>query len=147
LIIGMQGGEKLSKEKIRVLLEASEGLRFAGHSREEIYAWVEATMNQHGYRKQSRDVKAKAYRRYRFASNYTRGDIEQQAIVDEAHETTIGGAPVSAAEEQAVPPAPCAFHQDQTNGGCHRRTPASSTGGAYWISSRGHGAPKATRTE
>ena len=53
----MQGGEKLSLEQIRALLEATEDLRFAGHSREEGYGWIEATLNRHGYRKQGREVK------------------------------------------------------------------------------------------
>ena len=33
----MQGGEKLSLEQIRALLEASQEVRFGGHRREEIY--------------------------------------------------------------------------------------------------------------
>ena len=53
----MQGGEKLSLEQIRALLEATEDLRFAGHARGEVYGWVERTLNQHGYRKQGREVK------------------------------------------------------------------------------------------
>ena len=57
MIISMQGGEKLSLEQIRALLEATEDLRFAGHSRGEVYGWIEATLNQHGYRKQDREVK------------------------------------------------------------------------------------------
>lgn len=53
----MQGGEKLSLDKIRELMAASEELRFTGHSREAIYQWVEATMREHGYEKQGREVK------------------------------------------------------------------------------------------
>ena len=56
-IISMKGGEKLSLEQIRVLLDATEDLRFAGHTRGEVYGWVEETLNQHGYRKQDREVK------------------------------------------------------------------------------------------
>src|ERR1700704_4620680 len=63
LIISMQGGEKLSLDQIRALLEATEEIRFTGLSRGEIYGWVEATLNQHGYRKQSRKVKG-VLRRY-----------------------------------------------------------------------------------
>lgn len=53
----MQGGEKLSLDKIRELMSASEELRFTGHSREDIYKWVETTMGEHGYGKQGRAVK------------------------------------------------------------------------------------------
>lgn len=120
----MQGGEKLSLEQIRALLEATEEIRFAGRSRGEMYGWVEATLNQHGYRKQGRkgkgllrsylgrmtglslaqvtrliskhapggEVRAKVYRRHRFASTYTRGDVELLAAVDQAHETLNGAA-------------------------------------------------------
>lgn len=59
----MQGGEKLSLERIRELLKASEELRFTGHSREEIYRWVETTMREHSYGKQGREVKG-VLRRY-----------------------------------------------------------------------------------
>lgn len=53
----MQGGEKLSLDKIRELMEASEELRFTGHAQADIYKWVEATMREHGYGKQGREVK------------------------------------------------------------------------------------------
>ena len=53
----MQGGEKLSLEKIQGLLEATEELRFSGHTRRETYGWIEATLNEHGYRKQRREGK------------------------------------------------------------------------------------------
>jgi transposase InsO family protein len=120
----MQGGEKLSLEQIRALLEATIELRFAGHSQKEVYGWLEATLNEHGYRKQSREgkgvlrdyigkmtglsraqmtrligkhaesgeVRETIYRRHRFASTYTRADIELLAAVDEAHETLNGAA-------------------------------------------------------
>jgi predicted DNA-binding transcriptional regulator AlpA len=39
----MQGGEKLSLEQIRALLEASQEVHFTGHSREDIYDWVGKT--------------------------------------------------------------------------------------------------------
>ena len=41
---------------------------------------------------ESREVKEKAYRRNRFASRYTKADIELLAEVDEAHETLSGPA-------------------------------------------------------
>jgi len=43
-IISMKGGEKLSLEQIRVLLDATEDLRFAGHRRGEVHGWVEETL-------------------------------------------------------------------------------------------------------
>ena len=36
----MQGGEKLSLEQIRALMQASQEVRFAGHGRAEVYAWI-----------------------------------------------------------------------------------------------------------
>ena len=53
----MKGGEKLSLEKIQALLEATIEVRFTGHSRKEKYEWIEGTLNEHGYRKQSRKGK------------------------------------------------------------------------------------------
>ena len=53
----MQGGEKLSLEQIQALLKATVEVRFAGHSRKEMYGWIEATLNEHGYRKQDRKGK------------------------------------------------------------------------------------------
>lgn len=53
----MQGGEKLSLEQIRALLAASQEIRFAGHSRKEIYAWVGQTLREHDYAKQGREAK------------------------------------------------------------------------------------------
>jgi transposase InsO family protein len=53
----MQGGEKLSLEQIRALLEASQEVRFAGHSRVEIYEWIEKTLREHDYAKQGREAK------------------------------------------------------------------------------------------
>ena len=120
----MQGGEKLNLDQIRALLKATVELRFAGHSRQEVYGWIEATLNEHGYRKQSREakgvlreyiskitglsrsqvtrlisrhapcgeVKETIYRRHRFASTYTRADVELLAAVDEAHDTLNGAA-------------------------------------------------------
>ena len=45
----MQGGEKLSLEQIRALLKASQEVRFAGHRRAEVYAWVGKTLREQGY--------------------------------------------------------------------------------------------------
>lgn len=57
LIISMQGGEKLSLEQIRALLEASQEVRFAGHGRAEVYAWIGKTLAEHNYRQQTREAK------------------------------------------------------------------------------------------
>ena len=53
----MQGGEKMSLEQIRALLEASQEIRFAGHSRSDVYEWVGPTMREHDYAKQGREAK------------------------------------------------------------------------------------------
>lgn len=53
----MQGGEKLSLEQIRALLEASQEVRFTGHGREEIYEWIGKTLREHDYAKQGREAK------------------------------------------------------------------------------------------
>jgi hypothetical protein len=53
----MQGGEKLSLEQIRALLEASQEVRFTGHSREDIYDWIGKTLREHNYAKQGREAK------------------------------------------------------------------------------------------
>jgi hypothetical protein len=53
----MQGGEKLSLEQIRALLEASQKVHFTGHSREDIYDWVGKTLREHDYAKQGREGK------------------------------------------------------------------------------------------
>lgn len=124
LTISMQGGGKLNLEQIRGLLKATVKLRFAGHCRKEMYEWIEATLNEHGYRKGSREmkgvlreyigkitglsraqvtrfiarhapygeVKETIYRRHRFASTYTRADVELLAAVDEAHDNLNGAA-------------------------------------------------------
>ena len=53
----MQNGKKLSLEQIQAFLEASEEIRFKGKRREEIYAWVTQTLQEHGYRQQGRAAK------------------------------------------------------------------------------------------
>ena len=53
----MQGGEKLSLEQIRALLQASQEVRFAGHGRAEVYAWIGKTLREHDYAKQTREAK------------------------------------------------------------------------------------------
>jgi hypothetical protein len=44
----------LSLEQIRALLEASQEVRFTGHSREDIYCWVRKTLREHKMTRQSR---------------------------------------------------------------------------------------------
>jgi transposase InsO family protein len=53
----MQGGEKISLEQIRALLEASQEVRFAGHGRAEVYAWIGKTLAEQDYGRQSREAK------------------------------------------------------------------------------------------
>ena len=53
----MQDGKKLSLEQIQAFLEASEEIRFKGQRREEIYAWVTQTLQEHGYRREGRASK------------------------------------------------------------------------------------------
>jgi len=53
----MQGGEKLSLEQIRALLAASQEVRFAGHSRSEVYDWVGKTLREQDYVRQGREAK------------------------------------------------------------------------------------------
>ena len=53
----MQGGEKLSLEQIRALLEASQAVRFASHGRAEVYGWISKTLEEQQYGKQSRETK------------------------------------------------------------------------------------------
>ena len=120
----MHATEKLSLEQIRLLVSASDGLRFESENREQMYGWVESVLIEHGYaslckaargllrryiekmtglsRAQvtrliqsytaSGRVRVAAYARHRFASRYTRADVELLASVDEAHETLSGPA-------------------------------------------------------
>jgi hypothetical protein len=53
----MQGGEKLSLEQIRALLAASQEVRFAGHGRAEVYAWIGQTLGEQQYGQQGREAK------------------------------------------------------------------------------------------
>jgi len=50
----VQEAEKLSLEEIRRLLEASEGIRFAGEKRAEIYGWIEQVLCQQEYASQGK---------------------------------------------------------------------------------------------
>jgi transposase InsO family protein len=57
LIVKMQGGEKLSLEQIRALMDASQEVRFEGSTREEVYGWMERMLSEHGYNGQNREAK------------------------------------------------------------------------------------------
>lgn len=120
----MEAGEKLSLEQIRAVMAGTEGIRFEGKDRGQVYDFVGRTLREQGYESQKREakgllrayvgrmtglsraqvtrlissfvtqreVKQKPYRRNRFTSRYTRGDIELLAEADEAHETLSGPA-------------------------------------------------------
>jgi transposase InsO family protein len=57
LIVNMQGGEKLSLEQIRALMDASHEVQFEGSTREEVYGWMERILSEHGYNGQNREAK------------------------------------------------------------------------------------------
>ena len=120
----MRNEEKLSREEIEALLEASQGIEFEGKDRAEMYKWITRTLAEQRYREQGKpmrglllryirkltgrsrtqvtrlvgqymehcEVKQAVYHRHRFASRYTRADVELLAQVDEAHETMSGPA-------------------------------------------------------
>ena len=50
----MQEAERLSLEEIRRFVEASEGIRFAGEKREQVYGWIERVLCQQEYAKQGK---------------------------------------------------------------------------------------------
>ncbi|MSV29996.1 MAG: hypothetical protein EXQ52_14810 [Bryobacterales bacterium] len=124
VIVKMQDDEKLSLDQIQAFLEATQGVRFAGKERAEMYGWISRTLQRQQYREQGKgtrgllrryvgkmtgssrtqmtrlvaqymeqdEVKEAVNQRRRFASRYTRGDIELLAKVDEGHETLAGPA-------------------------------------------------------
>lgn len=49
--------EKLSLEEIRRFVAASEGIRFEGHKREQIYGWVERVLCQQEYAQQGKPAR------------------------------------------------------------------------------------------
>ncbi len=59
----MQEGEKLNLEQIRVLLEATREVQFAGQNRDEIYGWVTQMLCHQEYFRQKRPVRG-LLRRY-----------------------------------------------------------------------------------
>src|ERR1700723_1226800 len=59
----MQEAEKLSLEEIRQLLEASEGIRFAGVKRAQAYSWIELVLCEQEYARQGKSSRG-LLRRY-----------------------------------------------------------------------------------
>ena len=59
----MHEAEKLSLEQIRLLVSASEGLRFESENREQMYGWVESVLIEHGYARQGKAARG-LLRRY-----------------------------------------------------------------------------------
>ena len=50
----MHASEKLSLERIRQLVAASEGLRFESENRRQMYAWVESVLIEHQFKQQGK---------------------------------------------------------------------------------------------
>jgi predicted DNA-binding transcriptional regulator AlpA len=59
----MDDSGKMSLEQIRAFLAASQAVAFVGQSREEIYCWVNRTLNEQDYRQLGRSDKG-LLRRY-----------------------------------------------------------------------------------
>jgi transposase InsO family protein len=55
--------EKLNLEQIEAFLKASEGIRFEGENRQQVYGWVEQVLRQQQYQKQGRRARG-LLRRY-----------------------------------------------------------------------------------
>lgn len=53
----MHAAEQLSLDQIQEFLKASEGIRFEGKTREQMYSWVEKVLVHHQYRQQGRRVR------------------------------------------------------------------------------------------
>src|SRR3954453_17576125 len=53
----MEAGERTSLEEIKLFLNGSEGIRFEGKSRAEIYDWVSQILRQYGYERLGRPAK------------------------------------------------------------------------------------------
>src|SRR5437879_12034700 len=53
----MKNGERLSLEKVRAFLKASEEFRFEASKRKEVYDWVTRTLVEHEYYGQMREAK------------------------------------------------------------------------------------------
>jgi hypothetical protein len=49
LIVRLQVKETLSRKEIQAFLKAADGVGFEGRNREEIYEWVNQTLQQQRY--------------------------------------------------------------------------------------------------
>jgi transposase InsO family protein len=63
LTISVHEAEQLDLDQIRAFLKASQGIRFEGKTREQIYHWVEKVLVHHQYPQQKRSVRG-LLRRY-----------------------------------------------------------------------------------
>lgn len=59
----MQAPEKLSREQIEALLEASQEVRFKGQERKEVYEWITRTLRAQNFREQGKAMRG-LLRRY-----------------------------------------------------------------------------------
>jgi hypothetical protein len=120
----MDDTEATSLEQIRAFLTGSDGMRFAGQHRDEVYGWTERTLVRQQYAGLNRpekglvrryiaritglsraqvtrlitsyaetgQVKAAPYQRTKFATRYTKADVELLAYVDKSHGNLSGPA-------------------------------------------------------
>jgi transposase InsO family protein len=63
LTTSVHEAEKLNLEQIEAFLKASEGIRFEGENRQQVYGWVEQLLRQQQYQKQGRAARG-LLRRY-----------------------------------------------------------------------------------
>jgi predicted DNA-binding transcriptional regulator AlpA len=63
LTISVHEAEQLDLDQIEAFLKASQGIRFEGKTREQIYQWVEKVLVHHQYQRQRRSVRG-LLRRY-----------------------------------------------------------------------------------
>jgi hypothetical protein len=54
LTTSVHEAEKLNLDEIEAFLKASEGIRFEGEHRQQVYGWVEQVLRQQQYQKQGR---------------------------------------------------------------------------------------------
>ena len=57
MIVSMEAGEKLSLEQIRAVMAGTEGIRFEGRDRSEVYDFVGRTLREQCYKSQKRESK------------------------------------------------------------------------------------------
>jgi transposase InsO family protein len=71
----VQNGERLSLEKIRAFLEASDAIEFEGVHRKEVYEWITRTLCEQEYWKQSRSAKGMLRRYIRKMTGLSRAQV------------------------------------------------------------------------